>query len=642
MNPKQFELPKEIQMPNMIFPGEDKVGNSKAPPKRSKQRNFEKLPNGLVPLPARKCAECGKSCRVGPLVECDYCPSYYHLDCLDPPLTALPTGLWMCPLHVEHTLDSNLLTSVSFCERVQLWDKFSTPVDQDAVKLDFFRKIHRKNPPFRFKNKLPRSRKIQVPDMIKYHYKKPVQLLPSLKDVLRIEYLQKRKKLQTLSSNNQEETAVGDVTDDDVKTVSSLENDTNVQSGDTNLENSNMTTENLPSSPHETDSCSTAGTNSEHKHNSIPLDSSSSCINITNNTYYMNNIVNVNFNLSENNGDVKETVRGELSNGYYEKELLNKEENVIKDIMDGCFSYENEVDLRLLDDRLIKILAYQRLHQLFNSANIVNLSQANVKMPLPSELLTPADIDRISRVFASPKRKPKTKLLIRARAMLCPVVSKHFYNVRTHEVDPTDVRHDASFMGFRPTVSTRFPEAVAMRYRIFHVGRGSANDLDLEKFGHCNFIAPKHATIFFDDCTNSYELINYASCGTYVNNVLYSNNVFLKRFLEPGSEPFSDNADINCNENSNAEKIVTLEAQVRDVINRKRKLLRPDNVNGGGNLGKREARMAADWTDRTECCCSTSIEDLKCGWEGSAILDHGSLLKFGCISFVFSIVENSM
>jgi len=47
------------------------------------------------------------------------------------------------------------------------------------------------------------------------------------------------------------------------------------------------------------------------------------------------------------------------------------------------------------------------------------------------------------RVFAIPKKKPRPRSTVRARAMLCPVVSKHFYNVRTREVDPTDVRHDA-------------------------------------------------------------------------------------------------------------------------------------------------------------------------------------------------------
>lgn len=82
---------------------------------------------------------------------------------------------------------------------------------------------------------------------------------------------------------------------------------------------------------------------------------------------------------------------------------------------------------------------------------------------------------------------------------MCPVVSKHFYNVRTTEVDPTDVRHDGSFMGLRPTVSSRFPEAVAMRYRVLNIGKGSANEVDLEKFGQCNYLAAKHAVIFFDE-----------------------------------------------------------------------------------------------------------------------------------------------
>lgn len=44
------------------------------------------------------------SCRAGLLLQCDYCPLLFHLDCLNPPLTSLPSGRWMCPNHVEHTL----------------------------------------------------------------------------------------------------------------------------------------------------------------------------------------------------------------------------------------------------------------------------------------------------------------------------------------------------------------------------------------------------------------------------------------------------------------------------------------------------------------------------------------------------------
>lgn len=86
--------------------------------------------------------------------------------------------------------------------------------------------------------------------------------------------------------------------------------------------------------------------------------------------------------------------------------------------------------------------------------------------------------------------------------MLCPVISKYFYNVRTSDVDAVDVRHDASFMGYRPTVSARFPEATAMRYRSISIGRGSSNDLELDRYGHCNFVSPKHAVIFFDEVIN--------------------------------------------------------------------------------------------------------------------------------------------
>lgn len=81
--------------------------------------------------------------------------------------------------------------------------------------------------------------------------------------------------------------------------------------------------------------------------------------------------------------------------------------------------------------------------------------------------------------------------------MLCPVISKHFFNIRTAEEDT--MKPEGSTTGLRPTWSLRYPEAVAMRYRVLNIGKGSANDLDLENFGHCNCIIPKHAVIFFDE-----------------------------------------------------------------------------------------------------------------------------------------------
>lgn len=40
----------------------------------------------------------------------------------------------------------------------------------------------------------------------------------------------------------------------------------------------------------------------------------------------------------------------------------------------------------------------------------------------------------------------------------------------------------------------------------------------------------------------------------------------------------------------------------------------------------------------TICECKGRLP-MKNGWEGSALLQHGILLKFGCLSFVFSVAE---
>jgi hypothetical protein len=58
--------------------------------------------------------------------------------------------------------DRKLLISCSATERVRLWDRYAGPIDQDAIKVEFFRKAHRRNPPFRFKVKLPPRNRVRV------------------------------------------------------------------------------------------------------------------------------------------------------------------------------------------------------------------------------------------------------------------------------------------------------------------------------------------------------------------------------------------------------------------------------------------------------------------------------------------------
>lgn len=130
--------------------------------------------------PIRLCYECGQSSRRAPLIACDYCPLYFHQDCLDPPLTTLPSGRWMCPNHPNHFVDQNLLQSCSASERLKLWDEFATQrIDQQAVKLEFIRKARCANPRFRMKVKLEDRLKVKVPALVKFYYDNP----PSVESV---------------------------------------------------------------------------------------------------------------------------------------------------------------------------------------------------------------------------------------------------------------------------------------------------------------------------------------------------------------------------------------------------------------------------------------------------------------------------
>lgn len=87
-----------------------------------------------------------------------------------------------------------MVSSISATERMKIWDQFGTePIsDHEVIKLQFFRKIHSKNPPFRSKLK-PKSRdEVEVPEVVRHHYENPPSLLPSLRDVLRVDNLRKR------------------------------------------------------------------------------------------------------------------------------------------------------------------------------------------------------------------------------------------------------------------------------------------------------------------------------------------------------------------------------------------------------------------------------------------------------------------
>ncbi|KAJ8332753.1 hypothetical protein SKAU_G00425420 [Synaphobranchus kaupii] len=97
------------------------------------------------------------------------------MDCLDPPLTAMPAGKWMCPNHMEHVVLTQ--KNMTLSSRCQLFDHFQDRMSQHAVKVDFLRRVHRQNPPNRRGVHPHRKRTLKVPESIKSQYKSPPDML---------------------------------------------------------------------------------------------------------------------------------------------------------------------------------------------------------------------------------------------------------------------------------------------------------------------------------------------------------------------------------------------------------------------------------------------------------------------------------
>jgi len=159
----------------------------------------------------------------------------------------------------------------------------------------------------------------------------------------------------------------------------------------------------------------------------------------------------------------------------------------------------------------------------------------------------------------------------------------------TPTVNPSVVAARASLT---PLHSRRQP--AYMQYRSLIVGVGGGAGLDLARYGHCNYLSSKHATIFYDELSGQYELINYSQHGTVVDECMYCLDTrgVADRYKE--------------------QKVVSpVEVMARQV--------------GGQSVGG--------------CYCDGEGRN---GCEGSALLHHGSLIQFGCLQFVFSVASEEM
>lgn len=278
--------------------------------------------------------------------------------------------------------------------------------------------------------------------------------------------------------------------------------------------------------------------------------------------------------------------------------------------------------LARLDPQLLYTLAAQRIYDLLGVNN--------------QNSIFPND-DNIERNICK-RKKDSSKTLnipescIRARAVLTPCDGTSGYETRMH-------------------------------YRQLTVGTSPDCHLCLANYDlsslhnqKCSFISPHHATIFYDDWTQHYELINYSEYGTRVDGIIYGNDIDRKSIYIPES---SD-----------------LVHQVRNLIKTAPKELSPNYQTSSviselcasppKRLMKMLSKRHEDLSHITSICDCTSLYfnhndkfqnlfnnntdlvdktdslDLITGWEGPAILRHGSIIQFGCYKFIFGLVSHSL
>ncbi|CAL4060416.1 unnamed protein product, partial [Meganyctiphanes norvegica] len=645
VNPKQFTLPYEMTLP-IVFPGEPKPASKTNGKKSNQKKKPYELDNGLVPLPAKLCFTCRKSCRTGPLIPCDFCPLFFHLDCLDPPLTSPPMNKWMCPNHPEHFLDHAILTSQSLTERVKLWDKSNGHIDQDAVKLSFLARCHRKNPPFRYKVKRVLRSRIRVPQAVKDQYIDRPELLPRYYPPSHLlpppiyestmtscttttATTQLPNATQTVSPTNMQ---IKEEPLDDTQVTQETPDNREISEIDRRLQGEPKVDERKRATKEEIDqwlsgllslqasivkhmACGSKSPDGREReiNGPSPLDMSPpaeqqqqrpDCINghLTHDSLGLKGTNRLQQTQALNSRFPPPPSYMPPKKGILKNQKTAKSERVGSSVKGSCARRGKQTASEMLSETLTSLAS--SLQSSITGKQDVSLSQ------LERSVVEVLAWQRLEELLCPPSPSPAVALTtppLPARALLCPLVAD----------DPmclpgsrTDIKQPKNC------------NPVPMTYRILRIGKGSHNHVDLSTYGHCNYISQEHASIFYDENTGHYELINYSLHGTRVDSVMYKYDQSEKTVNSAPPPP--------------------LLQQVRAIIDSRRGIAPKSKDRAAMTDTPGQTLVRCDCKLRDDLNNSKSFSyEATGGWEGGAVLHHGSHLRFGCLQFVFSIVEDA-
>uniref|UniRef100_A0A4W6CDS9 PHD finger protein 12 n=1 Tax=Lates calcarifer TaxID=8187 RepID=A0A4W6CDS9_LATCA len=658
-NPTQFQLPSELTCTTAL-PGSSKRRKKEellGKPFRRPQHELD--PNGLVPLPVKVCFSCNRSCRLAPLIQCDYCPLLFHMDCLDPPLTALPAGKWMCPNHVEHLVLNQ--KSLSLSSRCQLFDQFQDRMSQHAVKLDFLRRVHRRNAPNRRTTLQHNKKTIKVPDAIKSHYQNPPpMLLPA--GVHQVELVcsgvPEHQPSKHLTTEAEQQEWLQDVIALQCSIMRHISIKQNASPTASTPSSVTLPTESESEQKTSTKSCATSegmktqassGRTSSpdlcSKPCSTPADPQGASL-LRDTPAVCQCSMTPCQNCRKPNGPLAEECQPPKANGPVD---CNSSSDTCRQADLQCRVKPSTTPPDSAPTSgLVNHIGAKTVKKEPESTTEV-CAQKNCPTALTiwphSSQQNHRNQTVLQEACMSSNEKPSYSITSSARSDTPPKGNQEHDSTKLRSSSPTQGFNNKVFSESISNISnlnvlssgqkkvqaravfyplTGKGGAVSMCYRTLYIGSGADMDVCLTNYGYCNYISGKHACIFYDENTKHYELLNYSEHGTTVDNVLYSCD-----FSEKVSPSLPSG----------------LVAKVQGIIRRSKKREEGESPSSVVGLLPVGGVMSSQPHGSTEllCTCKASSSSLiggsGAGWEGTALLHHGSYIKLGCLQFVFSITE---
>lgn len=664
-NPKEFELPKDL-LPGIKLPGSYKT------PGERKLKAVIELENGMIPKPVRRCYVCARTCFFAPLLPCDYCSACFHLECLDPPLSHFPprSDRWMCPNHCEHAADRYLVQSIRLTERMQVWSQLA--------------------------NIFPSEPSLTTTGSTSVDSK------PVLADSDGDELNAKEFGIHSTTLTDNQNTMPWDNRSNSRDLVCSLEpippyeltygpDEESVILADLMrlVQQTRSASMEKPTEPEQRDPLGRAASAAvESVLLEKPIQSSSSPRRL----WHLNRSVRKTHSLSTRQTrivvpeaiklmyartarKVPSLTKSGLANSLVRSgELSESQEqtlfvrgllqfylhNSMKSISDQCRSTRAQLILRDVNTNEAKdttsagvIPSTENIHSCASQSvddvkTFEFTSDCPAKRSCPSNLLDFASngldlvhlskldpqlvqalaLERLNQLYGHVpiSSRPQVQSCVKARAILTPCSG------------------------------TTGPD-VRICYRQFTIGTSPECNLSLGQYQpsrtkSCRCISTHHATIFYDDWTRHFELINYSEFGTRVDGIIYSNDTRMKVAYQPKSSDLVRRARELINHNplnglnkskqslSYSELLVPSPERLVMLSKRHEELDQLTDQCDCTSLELSSGRkrkftnmsdtIARDTNDRDQC---------DQGWEGSALLRHGSLIEFGCYKFVLGLLD---